>query len=254
MSRTMKVGVAALAAVIVLSAAFWYFVLRDDSPPPVSLDSALDTITQTPSATATMGAGDPTAGAANPTATTEAEPSAGIDGEWAVDTSQETFVGYRVEEELAQIGATTAVGRTPNVTGGITIADGVVAAGAVIEADMTTLQSDSGLRDGQLRNQGIQFGQFPTATFTLTEAVELPAGLEEGERVSTTLVGEFELHGVTQPVEIPVEAQLSNGLIVVVGSITIAFADYDIEAPNAARVLSIADNGVMEFQLFFSKG
>lgn len=243
----MKVGLAALVAVIALGGAFWYFVLRDDSPPPVSLDSALETITQTPSAS-------PTTGAADPTATTEASTSTDIEGVWAIDTSQETFVGYRVEEELAQIGATTAVGRTPNVTGSITITDGVVQAGSVIEADMTSLRSDSGLRDGQLRNQGIQFGQFPTATFTLTEAVELPAGLEEGERVSTTLVGEFELHGVTQPVQIPVEAQLSSGLIVVVGSIVIEFADYDIDAPQAARVLSIEDNGVMEFQLFFSKG
>lgn len=250
MSRTMKVGLAALAAIVVLGGAFWYFVLRDDSPPPVSLDSALDTLaTATASATAMSG----TNASPEPTATATAEPPNGIDGEWSVDTSQETFVGYRVEEELAQIGATTAVGRTPNVTGSISIADGVVAAGAVIEADMTTLQSNSGLRDGQLRTQGIQYGQFPTATFTLTEALELPAGLAEGERVSTSLVGDFELHGVTKPVEIPVEAQMSSGFLVVVGSIVIQFADYDIEAPQAARVLSIEDNGVMEFQLFFSR-
>lgn len=249
MSRTMKLGLVAVVALVALGGGFWYFVLRDDSPPPVSLDSALDSIsTATPGATPTTSSGN-----AEPTATTAAETDGGLEGEWAVDTSQETFVGYRVEEELAQIGATTAVGRTPNVTGTISIGDGVVAAGAVIEADMTTLQSDSGLRDGQLRNQGIQFGQFPTATFTLTEALELPDGLEEGERVSTTLVGDFELHGVTQPVQIPVEAQFTNGLLVVVGSIVIEFADYDIEAPNAARVLSIEDNGVMEFQLFFSK-
>ncbi len=249
MSRTMKVGLVAVIAIAALGGAFWYFILRDDSPPPVSLDSALDTIaTSTPAATSTTGTGDPA-----PTATTAAEPAAGVEGDWAVDTSQETFVGYRVEEELAQIGATTAVGRTPNVTGAISITDDAVAAGAQIVADMTTLQSDSGLRDGQLRNQGIQFGQFPTATFTLTEALQLPDGLEDGERVSATLVGDFELHGVTQPVQIPVEAQLSNGFLVVVGSIVIEFADYDIDAPQAARVLSIEDNGIMEFQLFFSK-
>ena len=244
----MKIGLAAAVAVVALGAGFWYFVLRDDSPPPVSLDSALDTIAPaTPAATATTAA-------VEPTATTPPEPTPAIDGDWVVDTSQETFVGYRVEEELAQIGTTTAVGRTPNVTGTITIANGMVEAGAVIEADMTTLKSNSGLRDGQLRTQGIEFGQFPTATFTLTEALALPEGLEAGERVSTALVGEFELHGVTRPVEIPVEAQFTSGLLVVVGSIIIEFADYDIKAPEAARVLSIEDNGVMEFQLFFSKG
>ncbi len=242
----MTLGIVGMVALVALGGAFWYLVIRDDSPPPVSLDSALDSLaTATPVATSTAGAGDPT-----PTAS--AVNNVGVDGEWAVDTSVDTFVGYRVQEELAQVGATTAVGRTPNVTGAITIANGTVQSGATIVADMTSLKSDSGLRDGQLRNQGIQFGQFPTATFTLTEALQLPAGLEAGERVSTTLVGTFELHGVTQPVEIPVEAQLSNGFIVVVGSIPIAFADYDIEAPSAARVLSIQDNGIMEFQLFFS--
>ena len=33
-----------------------------------------------------------------------------------------SFVGYRVEEELANVGAATAVGRTPDVTGGMTVA------------------------------------------------------------------------------------------------------------------------------------
>ena len=54
----------------------------------------------------------------------------GITGTWTIDPSvgsfsdfSGTFVGYRVQETLASIGAQTAVGRTPDVTGTVT-ADG----------------------------------------------------------------------------------------------------------------------------------
>jgi polyisoprenoid-binding protein YceI len=248
MSRTMKLGIVGMVALVALGGAFWYVFIRDDSPPPVSLDSALGSL-QTPTAGATN---TPAAGEtpeATPT-TAEARPS-GIDGSWELDGSANNFVGYRVQEELAQIGAATAVGRTSNVTGSIEITNGVVQPGATFEADMTSLRSDSSLRDSQLRNQGIEFSRFPTSTFTLTEALQVPEGMAEGQRISTTLVGNFELHGVVRQVEIPVEAQLANGVIVVVGSILVEFADYDITAPSAARVLSIENKGIMEFQLFF---
>jgi hypothetical protein len=51
----------------------------------------------------------------------------GVDGRWTVDTAigavadgSGTFVGYRVQEQLATIGATEAVRRTSSVTGSIT--------------------------------------------------------------------------------------------------------------------------------------
>jgi polyisoprenoid-binding protein YceI len=250
MGRKLTFGLIGLVATIAAVGAVWYFVIRDDAPPPVSLDSALGSLN-----TPTPGSSSSPAAAQTPTPTpTEAggeATSSSMDGSWELDSSANNFVGYRVQEELAQIGATTAVGRTSNVTGSIVITDGVVQPGASFVADMTTLRSDSSLRDGQLRNQGIEFSRFPTSTFTLAQALELPEGFADGERISTTLVGDFELHGVVQSVEIPVEATLADGVIVVVGSIVVEFADYDITAPSAARVLSIADQGIMEFQLFF---
>ena len=92
-----------------------------------------------------------------------------LSGTWTVDTSigsfadfTNSFVGYRVQEVLAQIGSTTAVGRTPDVTGTLTI-DGTTLTAVEIEADLTTLESDSGMRDGQLRRQGLETSQFPRA-------------------------------------------------------------------------------------------
>ena len=185
-------------------------------------------------------------GAANSTA------SPGINGTWTVDTSLESFVGYRVKEELAGIGGVEAVGRTAKVTGGVTIA-GNKASPATITADMTALKSQESLRDGQLRNQGIEFGKFPTSEFKLTGSVDVPTSVESGTTAKVTLSGTLTLHGVTKPVEVPAEVTLKNGVLVVVGQIPIQFSDYAISKPQAQRVVSMEDKGVMELQLFFKK-
>ena len=106
----------------------------------------------------------------------------------------------------------------------------------------------------QLRNQAIEYSKFPTSTFEVTEAMPLPDGLASGQAVKTTLKGKLTLHGVTKDVQVPVEAQLKDGLLVVVGNIDIKFADYAINKPQGASVLSIEDHGIMELQLILKKG
>jgi polyisoprenoid-binding protein YceI len=122
-----------------------------------------------------------------------------------------------------------------------------------VTGDLTQLKSDNNLRDGQLRNQAIETQKFPNSTFTLGSKVDLPATLESGQAVDVTLTGTLELHGVKKQVQVPVQAQLSNGLLVVVGSIDIQFSDYSISSPRGASVLSIENHGVMELQLFLKR-
>ncbi|MDQ6793297.1 MAG: YceI family protein, partial [Chloroflexota bacterium] len=185
--------------------------------------------------------------------------AADVSGTWNVDTAigsftdnTSTFVGYRVQEELAGVGANTAVGRTPNVTGSLTIAGTKVTA-ATITADLTTLKSDDNQRDGQLRRQGIETGTYPTATFTLTAPIDLGSVPAEGQEIQVTANGQLKLHGQTKDVQVPMRARLSSGVITLSGSIPIVFADYGIQKPNSFKVLTIADQGTMEFQLFFSR-
>ena len=130
--------------------------------------------------------------------------SGALDGTWTVDPSigsfsdfSGSFVGYRVEEELANIGAATAVGRTPDVTGSVTF-DGTTVTAVEMTADLTTLQSDNDRRDGQLRSQALETNTFPTATFTLTEPIQLDAVPADGEVVSATATGDLTLHGQTR--------------------------------------------------------
>jgi polyisoprenoid-binding protein YceI len=240
--RTIGVAAGAVVALGVAAFAGWWFLLRDDAPPEADIDAAGETLDEA----ATTGTGD--AG------------DAGVDGTWTVDQSVGSFAdftgtwaGYRFDEELAGIGANTAVGRTPDVTGTMTVADGSVTA-VDVEVDLTTLDSDSDRRDGALRSRGLESDRFPTATFSLTEPVALPAGLTDGGPATLTATGELTIHGVTDEATIELQAELQGDAAVVVGSAPIALDDFGIDPPTGFSVLSISGDGTFEFQLFFSKG
>ncbi len=196
-------------------------------------------------------------------AETAAEPVENLDdvsGDWTVDTSigefsfensTGTYVGFRIGEELATVGRTEAVGRTPEVTGTVSI-DGQTVTAASIEADMTALTTDISRRDGAAR-RALETGTFPTATFVLTEPIDLGADPTSGEAVSATAVGDLTIHGVTNPVEVAIEAQLVGDTIAIVGTTDVVFADYGVTTPSAAIVISLNDFGIIEFQLFLTR-
>jgi polyisoprenoid-binding protein YceI len=243
-SRTQRLIAAAVVLVVVLGAAGWWFFLRDDAPEAANIDDASQTLEEEASRS-----DDPT--------TTE---GAGLEGEWTVDASigsfedfSGTYAGYRMDEELAGVGATTAVGRTPDVTGGITISGNQVTAGT-FEVDMTTLQSDRDLRDNAIRTRGLETDAFPTASFELTRPVELPDGIDTaGAPVPFSATGNLTLHGVTKEVTLDFDAETRDGTIAIVGSAPIVLADYQMQAPTTAIALSVADEGTLEFQLFLTK-
>ena len=179
-----------------------------------------------------------------------------IAGTWQVssdvgDTEEtSTFAGYRVDEELGGgIGAQTAAGRTADVTGTVTIAAGQVTE-ASFEVDMTTLKSSDDRRDNQLKGRGLETDAFPTAGFVLTEPVALPDNAVAGDQLTFSAPGELTLHGVTKPVTIELQADLREGVIAIVGNTPIVLADYDISPPEGGFVVSVDDQGSLEFQLF----
>ena len=233
--------VVVVAGLVVAGVATWYFVFRDDAPPAVTLERATESLDDTD------------------TATTATSTPAGIDGTWKVDRTigsfsdfSSSFAGFRVQEELVGIGGKTAVGRTPNVTGTMRIAGSTVPE-ASFTVDMTTLTTDDSRRDNAIRMQAIETSRFPTATFTLTQPIQLGSVPAEGQKLSVDATGNLTLHGVTKPVTIPLEAQRNGAVVTVVGSLPIAFSDYSINKPSAATVLSVDDKGVMEVQLRFTK-
>jgi polyisoprenoid-binding protein YceI len=61
-------------------------------------------------------------------------------------------------------------------------------------------------------------GSNPEATFTLTEPVELGEGAASGEVVDVVATGELTVNGVTNIVQISLQAQLVDGMILITGS------------------------------------
>lgn len=131
--------VVALAVAALVVAVAWY-VLRP-APAAVDITAAADAIATTDDA------GD----------TSTASPD--VDGTWNVDTtigtfsvtdSAGTFVGFRIDEELASIGATEAIGRTPDVTGSLTL-DGSTLTEANFTADLTGIVSDEAMREDDIQ-------------------------------------------------------------------------------------------------------
>ena len=175
-----------------------------------------------------------------------------LGGLWTLSERGESFVGYRIDEELANIGATTAVGRTGEITATLEF-DGAAITAVEIVADLRTLRSDQSFRDGALRDRGLESDTYPFATFRLTEPIpidRLPVG---EDTLAATIAGTLELHGVTNDVQIALAGQYVDGLVVVSGSTEIVLTDYEIEAPTGFRVLSIAEAGLMEFQIVFEQ-
>ena len=258
-SRRMRnFGIAAVVIALVGAGAIYWF-LRDDAPPEADLESTVNALSSTTTST-TAGGGDEPTTTAQPT-TTAGEPDGGIAGTWSVDTSvgtfnvaeetTATFAGFRVAEVLSTIGSTTAVGRTPAVSGAVTI-DGTTVTAAEIVVDLTAMKSDQSRREGAIQ-RALGTSANPEATFVLTAPIDLGDAAAAGDPVSVVASGELTINGTTNVVEFPLDAQLVDGKILIVGSTNVVFADYGVEAPTAPVVVSVEDNGTLEMQIWLTR-
>ena len=225
----------------------WYFVLRDTAP------AAVDSVEGAEARQEAIDGAD--TGALD-----------SVEGAWMVDTSigvfndacltevcTGSFAGFRIDEVLTGVGDKTVVGRTPGVSGSMSVA-GTQITTAEFLIDMTGLITDSSSRNGQLRSQSIETDRFPEASFVLRAPIELGAVPDDGESVTVDADGDLTIHGVTQAVTIPLTAERNGAVIVVFGTLDpVQLADYDIDPPSAPVVASVDDHAVLEVQLFFTK-
>lgn len=178
------------------------------------------------------------------TATTDASADASaanvpLDGTWKVTTGSQA--GYRVKEVLFGQNH-EAVGRTTAVTGDATIAGTKVSA-ANVTVDLTQVASDQSRRDSQFQHRIMDTSSNPTATFKLTQPVDLPSTTG---RVSVKATGDLTLHGVTKSAVADLQAERSGNTIRVSGSIPVTFADWNIPNPSFGPISTEA-HGLIEF-------
>ncbi|WP_370328393.1 YceI family protein [Euzebya sp.] len=232
----------AVAVVLTLLASGIAWYLFRPAPDAVDIQAAVDGTTET--------SGD----------TAAATASADVSGTWAVDTTVATFsvtdttgtfVGFRVAEELANLGAVEAVGRTPEVTGTVTL-DGTTLTAGEITADLTAMVSDESRREDAIQ-EALGTSTSPTATFTVTEAVDLGSDLSDGQVVDVTVPGTLTVNGVSRTVDVTMQVVRSGETVVVTGTTPVTFADFDVATPTSPIVVSLDDAGTIEFQLYLTR-
>jgi polyisoprenoid-binding protein YceI len=172
-----------------------------------------------------------------------------VEGTWTV-TKDGTVVGYRVGEVLFGQNA-TAVGRTDAVTGDLTISGTTATAGS-FTADLTKVSSDQGNRDRQFQGRIMDTATYPTATFKLTQPIDLAQIPQNLVKVTEKATGDLTLRGKTRSVTFDVVARRNGDKIEVNGSIPITFADWGIPNPSFGPA-STEDHGVLEFILVFDR-
>ena len=247
--------VSVLLVIVAAAAALGIWRVLGSSPDDVSLEEAVADAEAAQSESAV--APDETALDAQPGADEDID---SLDGIWEVDATSGTFTlddatgsfaGFRVEEELARIGAFTAVGRTGDVSGTVVIID-EHAENAEIKVGLASLQTDDSRRDRAVR-QALNTDDHPFATFSLTEVMHLEGGAELEGPFPFDVEGDFTVNGTTRPVTAQIETQLVGSVIVVVGRFEVTFEDYGIRIPQVPIVLSAEDHGIVEFQLLLRR-
>jgi polyisoprenoid-binding protein YceI len=181
------------------------------------------------------------------TALKAGETRAPLAGTWKIASG--SVVQYRVKEVLFGQDS-TATGSTTSITGSMKIA-GTNVDSASFSVDMTTVTSDESRRDGQFQGRIMDTAQFPTATFELSNPIELGAEPKNGVKKTYTATGKLTLHGTTKDVTFQVIARRTANVIAVQGNIPVTFSDYGIDNPSGGPA-SVGNNGQMAFVLQFT--
>ena len=225
-------GIAAVLVVVVGGPFLYIHVLSKKAPPKLSLS--------TTATTAGSSSDDPAVGSS--------DSSVPLDGTWKVSSG--STAGYRVKEVLFGQ-SNTAVGRTSSVTGQF-VASGTTINSGSFTVDMTSVTSDKSMRDRQFQGRIMETSTYPTATFELTQPIDLGAVPADGATKSVSATGKLTLHGVTKTVTIPLTARRTSNSIEVNGSLPITFADWNISNPSFGGTVTTEDHGLLELLLKFA--
>lgn len=156
--------------------------------------------------------------------------------------SDESEARYEAEEELVNIGAKTAIGRTNAFIGQIGLdANNNPLTCSRFDVDLRTLASDNSMRDNKLFDETLETGTYPLATFVLTSVEGLDGGLVDGQEANVVLIGNLTLHGVTKSVAWSGTVKLDGDTITGSAELDFNIADFDMKEPTSQAVVSIDD-------------
>ena len=209
-----------------------------DTPAPMPTAVVATAVAATVGATAAMPAMPDTPAPPGGAATTRAAGTVFTLGEGSI-------ARYKVEEVLARTGFKVATGETGAVSGVVVFdAEGNVVAGeSRIVVQAATLRTDSDRRDGYVRNRTLETDAYPEVVFRPTAIVwtEPPAGELRGVQ-DFTIAGDLTVKDETRPVVWNATAEFhEDGRATGQASVEFTFADFGMDKPSVAIVLSVED-------------
>ncbi len=168
---------------------------------------------------------------------------------------EESEARYRVQEELAQVGETEAVGKTRAIIGQIGFdADGLPVACSRFDIDLRTLQSDEAKRDNYLYRNTLEAETFPLATFVLRDVEGMDAPLADGEEATVTLIGDLTLKDVTKLVAWEATVTREGDTLTGQAATEFEMPEFSIEPPSVPVVLALDETVRLEFDVTARNG
>jgi polyisoprenoid-binding protein YceI len=161
---------------------------------------------------------------------------------------------YRVNEQLAGFELRNdAVGVTGKVSGGIAVdvKGSIIPGESRFVVDVSALKSDKDRRDGYVQRRLLETEKFPTVELTPTAIRGLPVPLPAAQGKlgprQLEMTGNLTVRGVTPPTTWRVTASYDGGTVTGTAATAFTFADFQMEKPRVASVLSVADTIRLEY-------
>jgi polyisoprenoid-binding protein YceI len=140
-------------------------------------------------------------------------------------------------------------GTTSTVSGEMTGGADLSAVRGWVEAPVKTIQTGNGKRDKDL-NKCMESGKYPVIRFDLTGVVP---GAARGDTVEVTLLGTFQIHGVSQADSIPATVVLLPDGVRVEAKAPLDLGDYGIGGLSKAMgMLKVSEDILIRLDLTFA--
>jgi polyisoprenoid-binding protein YceI len=139
-----------------------------------------------------------------------------------------------------------AVGTTHSVTGNFQVQTGAtpLVEAMKVTVDLSTLQTDSTMRDNYVRQNTLQTDTYPDAAFVSVSTQGLPTSYSDGQNVHFKLTGNLTMHGKSNKEVFDVQGKVVGKTITGTATSTIYMTDFGITPPNLANI-AIAQNKVL---------
>lgn len=175
----------------------------------------------------------------------------GVDGHWDVVSGageNSSEAGYTFDEVLPGQEKSTS-GRTSSVSGSLVVTDGILEEGRVT-VDVDSIESDIEKRDIHVRDNILHTDQYPEATFTISDPVDLSSLPEDGSVDTVTVDGELTMHGKTHDVTAELTVLRTGENVIVEGQVPVEREAFGIVSPEFVAS-QIAEEGTVDLLLVF---